>query len=941
MKVINIIYTVVIFITLISCNRTNNIIVNKEINLNKNNKYGFKKTIKVKKGEHYDILVQRKGNEQAELVVSNPKYNDYYKSENNYYLIDSTGWETMHMPVYIPYYYRGNKLKIYVWGKSQDVAFKNLKIIKNRNISSAKNKSCLKIYIDSIGINQLLLKREKAFKETILVQEKGDWVDAVIKENNIDIPVQLRLKGDWLDHLHGEKWSFRIRINGNYSWKNMSEFSIQNPNTRSFLNEWTYHKFLEKEDVLTPRYDFIPVYINNVFLGIYAYEEHFTKELLEHYERREGPILKFNEDGMWEVFRDYYKKRECFNYFDAAEIDAFKTKKIKKDPQLSRWYLQGFNLMQNFKEGNKKVSDIFNIEKMAKYFAITSLFNAEHSIYWHNLRFYFNPLSFELEPIPFDGYGREVNIPFPNIIIGFDDNLKEKCLKKEEFVVYNIFNDKEFIRTYLFYLEKYISTDYINNFISGLQEEIKTKEKMIQDDYILYSYNFDFLPNSAKNLTSELNNYKTKFLNDEQTKFCLDIPEKECDCQDLLPTKLNTLKAYFIENNINEHEIEVNNYHCDKIILLGTGNLNIINYFNEPIILEAYDYNKGPGKKIITFNGKHEKLFYKSQGGDILYSEKIQDQIQKLKNSKKELLSNLSLNEPYLNIDNNFITFNKGKYKIRKNLVFPEGYKIIINSGTNLDFTNGSLFYSNSPVEIKGDINNKIKITSSDNSARGFFINQAETKSLIENAEFSGFNSFNYNDWILTGAITFYKSDVVLRNVKIYKNHSEDAINIINSYYEAYNCTFLDIASDAFDSDFSNGIINDFKFENIKNDAIDCSGGNVQINNSKIYNGGDKGISVGENSSIKVYNTEINNVYLAIASKDLSTIEISNSQIDNCTFGLSAFIKKPEYGPANIITKNVKIQNTSVIYLIEEYSNLNYNGKIIKNKSKNIAVTFY
>ena len=122
-----------------------------------------------------------------------------------------------------------------------------------------------------------------------------------MKYRNNEIPIKLRFKGDWVDHLKGEKWSFRVVVLGENTFKGLKSFSIQSPHTRTFLDEWFMHKIFKKEDILTTRYEFIDVKLNNKQLGIYAYEEHFEKQLLESSNRREGPILKFNEEGLWET----------------------------------------------------------------------------------------------------------------------------------------------------------------------------------------------------------------------------------------------------------------------------------------------------------------------------------------------------------------------------------------------------------------------------------------------------------------------------------------------------------------------------------------------------------------------------------------------------------------------------------------------------------------
>ncbi|MGY8927818.1 MAG: CotH kinase family protein, partial [Flavobacteriales bacterium] len=88
-------------------------------------------------------------------------------------------------------------------------------------------------------------------------------------------------------------------MKGNNAYRGLKSFSIQNPNTRSFMSEWFAHKLFEKEDVLTTKYIFVPVIINGQKMGVYALEEHFDKQLLEARNRREAPIVKFDEEGVW------------------------------------------------------------------------------------------------------------------------------------------------------------------------------------------------------------------------------------------------------------------------------------------------------------------------------------------------------------------------------------------------------------------------------------------------------------------------------------------------------------------------------------------------------------------------------------------------------------------------------------------------------------------
>ena len=56
------------------------------------------------------------------------------------------------------------------------------------------------------------------------------------------------------------------------------------------------------------KYKFVNLVINGKKFGIYAIEEHFSKEMIEKNQRREGVILSFGEYRMWNFLLDGRKK---------------------------------------------------------------------------------------------------------------------------------------------------------------------------------------------------------------------------------------------------------------------------------------------------------------------------------------------------------------------------------------------------------------------------------------------------------------------------------------------------------------------------------------------------------------------------------------------------------------------------------------------------------
>ena len=73
----------------------------------------------------------------------------------------------------------------------------------------------------------------------------------IIEINGKKYKADIRLKGDWIDHLTGDKWSFRIKLKGDKTIQGMKKFSIHHPITRGFINEWIYQKTNKKHDFKT------------------------------------------------------------------------------------------------------------------------------------------------------------------------------------------------------------------------------------------------------------------------------------------------------------------------------------------------------------------------------------------------------------------------------------------------------------------------------------------------------------------------------------------------------------------------------------------------------------------------------------------------------------------------------------------------------------------
>ena len=197
---------------------------------------------------------------------------------------------------------------------------------------------------------------------------------------------------------------------------------------------------------------------------------------------------------------------------------------------------------------------------------------------------------------------------------------------------------------------------------------------------------------------------------------------------------------------------------------------------------------------------------------------------------------------------------------------------------------------------------------------------------------FSQFDTWNYKNWVLTGAVTFYESEVDINACIITENSCEDALNIIRSTFDISNLTVSNTFADGFDADFCKGKIEKSRFLNTGNDGMDFSGSDLVIRDCSVERAGDKGISVGEESKVDAIGLDIKNAVLGVAAKDLSFFYIKDLKLTDCEQGFAAFRKKPEYGGGFIYAKEYTVENVTTLHVIEQGSKLELDGTVVNSK---------
>lgn len=864
----------------------------------------------------------------------------HYQQENAAAENDGRGWEKLEIRFFIPYGKRTDKFSVYVYGGGNlEVFFDDLLIEQIPAPAGSFRPEVLELNVKKEAMQALRLKRGQALRAGILEASGNDWVEAELQGDSTGpMAVDIRLKGDWLDHLRGDKWSFRVKMRGAYAWRRMRSFSLHTPLARYYLHEWLLHQLWEKEDVLTTRYDFVELRLNGRSLGIYAYEEHFDKQAVEFRERREGPILKFSEDGMWKAIgrqlahQGYVRPGAEHAPLDwqNAPVETFQQNSYEPGSSLERAARDGMALMEQYRRGTAPPEEAFDLLRLARYYAICDVLNAYHGIAWHNQRFYYNPVTGKLEPFGFDGYGDRPEARYT--ILG------QGALNPQSFVSNSVFAslfmDPGFAEAYIRELFRLSSRDYLAPFLDSIFPAWSARLSFLQMEF----------PDYQPRLQG--------FLDEAQYAHSL-----------LLPYGDHSLAAYASPARGQQQRLQLENRHNLPLVVAGYGigrqNMDypldsilflpaqmprqywlrsrrdsLIRDFSQLRFLyqgalqsqappEYYELAASPGARFV---------FYRVPGIDSLFSTRIINHPPPGSPAGAQALRRraaLNNDGPY-RIAGRQLIFPAGLHRPDKDIIIPAGYLAVLEAGATLDLSEGANFVSFSPVQAFGTEDRPIRVVSGNRKGGSFTVLQAGGPSILKNVAFEGLNTLQEGNWELTGAVTFYESDVQFYRCVFRENHCEDGLNIIRSDFELRRCLFSDTPFDAFDSDFCKGTVESCRFERTGNDGMDFSGSVAHVEDCYLEKNGDKGISVGEESDITVINTTIRNANIALASKDLSLLFVRNVELESCQQGFAAYQKKPDFGGSRIIVESYQARDVRRLHAVSEGSRLQLMERVVE-----------
>ena len=867
---------------------------------------------------------------------------------------------------------------------------KNYRMIGSYINSYSVDPEKISLDIKHMDYLKLAYQRHQAMESGGLenVMEEG-WVPATIKHSGSVKKVNIRLKGaeeHWKDE---DIWSFKVKIKSNNTLFGMKSFELQAPKTRTFLNEWHWNQLLRHSGLIYLRYDFIELTVNGKLLPIYAIEENFEKRMIENNQLRDGPIFRAG----------------IYPRTSLPATHVYQYKKRSQDIKFMKLIILADSRIEAYRQGELSLSEVFDINKMSRLFALSDLVGSRHQLGLGNLRFYYNPITGFIEPIGADASivltrGKETNL------MGEGEAYFSKKNENTDWSWPLVaFRDKVFYEKYIEHLEGVSDKNYLDQFFTKIKEEENKKKKILNRSFPYYESGFaEKVYKHGESIKKYLQPQKALnvYFNGVSIKsgiLSLDIANIHGFPVEILgvtfvndsASRNDELRRF--QKSVNRKIKDDNNkkltYNFFKplqeTILDAKRNKTI--YKDEDSPLPTMDSLKKAVLKEMKGLGnflpmtsmplKEKNINQKSQGEEnskleykninFRFSREFKwsdESLPKLRVVSRVLGAKLkTLNKvipwardeewfdrlgnvkevPFMIVEEEtkLIKIKQGEWSIGQDIIIPPGYHVVASEGTRLIFENSAKILSYSAFKFFGSEESPIIITSKGQSGQGIVIMKAKDKSIIRHTIFDGLSSPSQGGWELTGAVTFYESAVVLSDSQFINSRSEDALNIVRSEFTLENIVFRNILADGFDSDFSTGTLKNISFLKCGNDGLDVSGSEIKVKSIVFDQIGDKALSAGEKSRVSINKIIVKNSKIAVASKDQSEVVIKEAEIESSQIAFAVFQKKPEFGPASISVEKLKTSNLKTPFIVEEGSHLLIDGILASPRRKNVEKFLY
>ena len=819
----------------------------------------------------------------------------------------------------------------------------------------------LQLSLDEEDLQVLTTRRNDALAEGWITKKHKQQLPAVLSVNGKRMNASVRLRGNQLDHLSGDKWSLRVYLKQGARFNGVRRFSLQAPYTRSFQSEAIISDAMRSVGVLAPRIDYVNLVINGDRIGIMQMTEEFDTPLLESQGRRFGPILQLDDAHAWEVVRtteryarksvknnsqksgqkssgERFDKSAWWNLYSSwrsANPKAYgKYGKRKKSEDLNAALSQ----WMEFSNLQLRPSEIFDIDAFVDFYIVCEYFAAHNLAQWINARLHYNTITARFEPIAYDADldfqpMRESLREAPLTCLNPRNNLARTLMQDHAFATQWVNRIKE--------LDRKLASDQFANYIA--ERDSYYRQKLAADYPWLPSFDFRTARRQCQRLCGlTIGDFALPIAGKKKLPEANSIPLNE-----LPPVVI----AYFAEDEHGAY-LTLRNRINTNVVVSKLKYDNRINEQQAPLIDQdeaGYRAKQVPVTLTsVQASGDTASARVDLPGVTLTGNDTLSLQIdvavlgtQNTALKPKPLPQHTAIPQPMplemlvkrysffaLDESGKVLQVASGQWQIEELVILPRDIDLIINADTQLLFSSNAGLILNGDLTVQGSASAPVLFDAVNEASGwyGIFSHGADSQLSIKHATFNATRGFEIPGWRQNAGMLIHRANAVLESVNITSSCADDAINLIRSKVEIRHLHISKSCSDAIDIDASSGTIFGSEFYQSGGDLLDISDSTVSISNSVFSGAGDKAISVGEASDVEISEVNISESTIGLAVKDSSHATISKADLTALDIGLMAFQKKAEYGPAFIKGNAIEVE-AAQRYVLEEKSGIVLEGE--------------
>ncbi|MBP7513765.1 MAG: CotH kinase family protein [Flavobacteriales bacterium] len=781
--------------------------------------------------------------------------------------------------------------------------------------SFAMDPPVVSIEVDEAGMEQFYGVVDRARAVGVIGQEGNDYVDGRFhvempggSEGTGDFKGKLRIKGKMTDHVEGDKWSFRVVAKKSGGFLGMKRFSLQHPGTRNYLCDWFFHQLMKGEGIIALRYGFCKVKLNDEDLGVYAYEEHFGPELLENNGRLPGPIVRFDPGLFWlhrtQGLDGGAKVDDAYGAYQAASLDAFGTDDIAQDAQQKRYFEQAIALMDGFRRGRLKASEVFDVERTGKRLAMLDLVGGHHSMDWSDVKFYFDPVAQRLEPISYESFSANPTVELAGAYQATG------AFNESDDLHTAFFKDPEIFAAYVRDLERYSRQEWLDSAFAALKGAIDTASATLYGEF------------PYKELDRSV-----YYANQRSIRALLDTPKGFHAYDNGLKGDTLTLALVPIESlPMQVDSLVLRDGQCIAPLTPTVLPCRRIGSVGEPMEVAFPAKDDSAAKVIYHVLGASERKELE------VFPFKLS-----ISGAQDELLASRKPNAPefgFLAVDDvaRTITIKPGAWKVDRTMVLPAGYRCVASAPLELDIVNGAEIISYAMLDWKGQGDEYVEVFSTDSSSHGVHVIDAVGTSTLDHVSFRSLTRYKY-DQERSGDVSFHKSDVTFKDV-FFRGTGATLFDASSCTVTMEKCWF-EGGSDQAEFHFADVSMREMIFQYPGDDAVSIEGG--QVNAKKIAVAGKPGPGIGikgtRGARLIAEGLTIERMGQAFEGREGSKLFVTDAEVKDVDLVAEAKKKEMRYGPVVIELNKVTITNAKQDFKKGEESIINVDGKKVGEKS--------